>query len=98
VAAYDPDRVTGQPEGVRVVIAGRAIPCDMLRDPDLDHDGIAFWVAVPREPVIIAAGSDCQVLADMLPARTALVVRTNPPSRSGPPAGPSDGQMETGDK
>jgi hypothetical protein len=48
VAAYDPDRMTGQPEGVRVVIAGREIPCDMLRAPDQDYDGLAVWVAVPR--------------------------------------------------
>jgi hypothetical protein len=66
--------VTGgeAPENVRIVIDGREYPCDMLRDPDLDRDGLAAWVAVPREP-LPPAGRDMTLRAGMLPGNTMLV-------------------------
>lgn len=46
---------------------GRAIPCDVLRDPDRDRRGETVWIAVPSEPVPIRPG-------DPLPELTATVL------------------------
>lgn len=44
------------PEDVRLVIDGREYPCDVLRDPDQDRDGLAAWVCVSRDPLPPAWG------------------------------------------
>jgi hypothetical protein len=66
--------MTGEqaPEGIWLVAAsGQMIPCRPLRDPELDHDGCAAWLAVPLHPV--PPGSGPWVLrAAMLPGRTHL--------------------------
>lgn len=60
------------PEDVRLVIDGREYPCDTLRDPDQDRDGLAAWVCVPREPLPPAA-QEMSVRAAVLPGETMLV-------------------------
>lgn len=60
------------PRGVRIRRGdGTAVECDMLRDEDQDHDGIAEWVAVPRERFILDPDTD-RLEVDMLPGRTCI--------------------------
>jgi hypothetical protein len=60
------------PEGVRIVLAdGSEIPCDVLRDPEQDHDGMAVWVVVPQQSWTPQDG-DLLKMA-VLPAHTSLV-------------------------
>jgi hypothetical protein len=67
----DPD----PPVGLRLVLDdGRVIPCDVLRDPDLDRDGCAAWVVVPRDPDLIVTMRGA-LEADVIPARTSLHFR-----------------------
>lgn len=65
------------PQGVRIVCPdGREVACDVLRDPEQDRDGLAVWLAVPREPVPELSSFDDRfgVKADMMPGRSELVV------------------------
>lgn len=39
------------PQDVVLHIGGREYPCDVLRDPGQDGNGIAAWLVVPREPL-----------------------------------------------
>ena len=52
------------PLGVVLHYRGRAIPCTVLRDPDLDEHGCAAWIAVPDESlVILPVGEDFRLTA-----------------------------------
>jgi hypothetical protein len=68
------------PENVRLLIGGAEYPCGVIRDPDLDEDGCAAWVAVPREPLppaaasSILAGVPVGIRAGMLPAKSVLLM------------------------
>lgn len=66
--------VNAAPEGVVLHVAGREYPCDMLRDPDHDKDGVAAWVAVPRE-ALPASTDGMTMTAAVLPAMTSLIFR-----------------------
>lgn len=61
--AADPE----PPLGVILHYRGRAIPCDVLRDPDLDRRGETVWVAVPSEPVTFQPGETPELTATVLP-------------------------------
>ncbi|MGH3402007.1 MAG: hypothetical protein ACRDRJ_05720 [Streptosporangiaceae bacterium] len=61
------------PEGVRLILVdGTRVPCGVLRDRDLDRDGLAAWAIVPLEDWHEAPVG---VEADMVPARTTMVLR-----------------------
>ncbi len=64
------------PRGVRLVINGRVYPCDVLRDPDRDRDGLTAWSVVAREklPPIDPAVDSLAVLSDVLPGMCLLDV------------------------
>jgi hypothetical protein len=63
------------PEGVRIHRAdGTTVECDVLRDPDLDRPGSAFWVAVPRDDIAVSFETD-RLEVDELPAGTAVGLR-----------------------
>jgi len=49
------------PRGIVLRWDGREIPCAVIRDESLDKHGIAFWVAVPAEPVTIGPHEDYRV-------------------------------------
>lgn len=66
------------PEGVRMIINGREIPCTMQRMPSEDHecDGgehVRAWLAIPDVPVVVAPGFCLEWKATVLPARTSLL-------------------------
>jgi hypothetical protein len=65
------------PEGVRLVIGGQVIPCDVHRSPENDTDGSVAWTAVPRGPVtaMVFPGMGAEVEADLLPAHASLHVK-----------------------
>ncbi|MCL2732482.1 MAG: hypothetical protein FWE15_20960 [Actinomycetia bacterium] len=65
--------MSAEPRGVRLLLAnGETVPCRCLRDPDLDEDGCAAWIAVPGTN---PGAPVTEVLADVLPARSSLHVR-----------------------
>jgi hypothetical protein len=64
------------PEGVVLHAGGRDYPCDVLRDPDQDKDGVAAWVAVPRDSLPAVTGG-MTVTAAVLPAMTGLILCLN---------------------
>jgi hypothetical protein len=62
------------PEGVRLVIGGQVIPCDVHRSPENDTEGVVAWAAVPSGPVtaIVFPGMRAEIQADLLPAHASL--------------------------
>lgn len=70
---------TSPPRGVRLVLPdGTEVPCDVLREPDEDRDGCTAWIAVPQVPGVLLEHG-CHLRADVLPAKTALIVRASVP-------------------
>lgn len=66
------------PEGVRMVIDGREIPCRMERMPSEDHecDGGEWcraWLAVPEEEVVVTPGFSLSWRASFMPAHASLL-------------------------
>ncbi len=68
------------PAGVAVVVNGTRYPCDALREPRLDRDGLTGWTVVPRDPVppVDLERDTFSVHADVLPAMAVLDVRLVP--------------------
>jgi hypothetical protein len=65
------------PGGVVLHIGGRDYPCDLLRDPDHDQDGVAAYAVVPRVP-LPARTEGMRVTPGALPAGTVLVFCPRP--------------------
>lgn len=63
----------GPPLGVMLHYRGRGIPCDVLRDPELDRRGQTAWVAVPSEPVTLAEGELPDLTAAHIPDGSVLI-------------------------
>ena len=62
------------PAGVVLHLRGRAIPCAVLRDEDLDRRGETAWLAVPDDPVTVYPGDDVTVTATVLPDGAVLIL------------------------
>ena len=70
------------PSGVRLVRAdGSEVPCDVLREPDGDSRRMTAWIAVPREPGLVARQGDALQI-DALPPRTVIEFRMTLPAPS----------------
>lgn len=66
------------PEGVRIVIDGREIPCTVQRMPSEDHecDGgehVRAWLAIPDVPVVVTPGFCLSWRASFMPEHTSLL-------------------------
>lgn len=63
------------PRGVRLRLDdGTVIGCGVIRDPGLDCDGCAGWVAVPMGPLPRSARNGC-IEMDVLPPKTTVELR-----------------------
>jgi hypothetical protein len=76
------------PEGVRMVIDGREIPCTMRRMPSEDHechDGewCRAWLAIPDVPVTVVPGFSLAWKASFMPAHASLVFDISVPVSPG---------------
>ena len=65
------------PEGVRLRHSdGSSIRCDVLRDEDLDRNGVRAWVAVPsRQLPPLANGEAYYLDIDTLPAKSSVFLQ-----------------------
>jgi hypothetical protein len=64
-------RLDDPPTDVRLIRTdGTVIPCDVIRDPDGDRDGLTYWVAVPQVPDLLIDEGDR--LEAMLPPHSGL--------------------------
>jgi hypothetical protein len=57
----------GPPLGVILHYRGLAIPCEVLRDEDLDRRGRTAWIAWPVEPAPLAPEEEPDLRATVLP-------------------------------
>jgi hypothetical protein len=67
-------RSSDPPEGVRLVRPGLGtVDCDVLRDPGMDENGCAAWIAVPQsgERLAYRPGVDYLTVA-VLPGKTVI--------------------------
>jgi len=81
VAVAAPDLDAGAfadaPRDIVLHIGGGDYPCDLLRDPDHDQDGVAAYAVVPRVS-LPASTEGMRVTAGTLPAGTVLVFCPRP--------------------